>query len=304
MGTGYGAYNGKNLVKCLIFGEKSFYKNRLTAARKANYSKKAVLNRYMKTLLLILVLLFIYQAAFAEDLIKDADDASAKNPEENKRYYDYENTEGITIYAEHPQPEFPPESTEANILAMLNGFQEERERFIKEDLLKNAGFRGTANVKFRKTNDSEKALSVLHGMMHIFSLNSVPTKPFSEIEYARLPRGEFYKFESVIYASQFKDISPLALRVIELEYILQVEFGGGILIQSHNLKCYTEENIAKFTGLAMSLPDYPPSIKQVKDRYLDIELPKIRASLDRFKNPSENALRARENLSGSFWLGE
>jgi hypothetical protein len=243
----------------------------------------------MKTLLFILVL-FIHQVTFAED------------PEEDEQYFSYENTEGITIYAEHSQPEFPPESTEAGILAKLNGFQEERERFIKEDLLKNAGFRGTANVKFRETNSSEKALSVLHGMMHIFSLNSVPTKPFSEIEYARLPRGEFYKFESVIYSSRFKDISPLALRVIELEYILQVEFGGGILIPHHNLNYYTEENIAKFTGLAMSLPDHPPSIRQAKYRYLDIELPKIRASLDRFKNPSENALRARENLGGSFWL--
>jgi hypothetical protein len=254
----------------------------------------------MKTLLLILVL-FIHQVTFAEDP-KDIDDTSTKNPEENEQYFSYENTEGITIYAEHPQPEFPPESTEADILTKLNGFQEEREHFIKEDLLENTGFRATANVKFRKTNGSEKALSVLHGIMHIFSLNSVPTKPFSEIEYAGLPQGEFYKFESVIYSSRFKDISPLVLRIIELEYILQVEFGGGILIPRQNLKYYTEENIAKFTGLAVSLPDYPPSIRQAKYRYLDIELPKIRASLDRFKNPSENALRVRENLGDSFWL--
>jgi hypothetical protein len=253
----------------------------------------------MKKLLLISVL-FIYQITFAEDL-NDIDVTSTENTEENEHYYTYENTEGITIYAE-PLPEFPPESAEANILGSLNGLQKERERFIKEDLLEKAGFRGTANVKFRKTNGSEKALSVLHGIMHIFSLGSVPAKPFSETEYARLPQGEFYKFEPVIYASQFRDVSPLVRRVIELEYILQVEFGGGILIPRQNLNYYTEENIAKFTGLAMSLPDYPPSIKQVKYRYLDIELPKIRASLDRFKNPSENALRAKENLGGSFWL--
>jgi hypothetical protein len=253
----------------------------------------------MKKLLLISAL-FIYQITFAEDL-NDIDVTSTENAEENEQYYDYENTEGITVYAE-PLPEFPPESAEANILIKLNGLQKEREQFIEEELLKKAGFRGTANVKFRKTNGSEKAASVLHGIMHVFSLGKVPVKPFSEIEYAGLPQGEFYKFESVIYASQFKDISPLVRRVIELEYMLQVEFGGGILIQSHNLNYYTEENIAKFTGLAMSLPDYPPNVKQVKERYLNIELPKIKAALERFKNPSENALRAKENLGGSFWL--
>jgi hypothetical protein len=256
----------------------------------------------MKTLLFISIL-FTYQAIFAEDS-DDTDAALTATPEVNEQYYNYENTEGITIYAEHPQPEFPPESTEAGIIARLNGFQEERERFIKDDLLKNAGFRGTANVKFRETNSSEKTSSVLHGIMHIFSFGMVPAKPFSEIEYAELPQGEFYKFESVIYASQFKNISPLVRQVIELEYILQVEFGGGILIPRHNLNYYTEENIAKFTGLAMSLPDSPPGIKQAKERYLNVELPKIKAALERFKNPGENALRARENLGDLFWSRE
>jgi hypothetical protein len=54
--------------------------------------------------------------------------------------------------------------------------------------------------------------------------------------------------------------------------------------------------------LALSLPDSPPGIKQAKDRYLNVELPKIKAALERFKNPSENALRARENLGDLFWL--
>jgi hypothetical protein len=255
----------------------------------------------MKTLLLVLALCIIYQPVFTEDL-EDTDTVLPSNPEDDEPYYDYENTEGITIYAEDPGLEFPPESAEANILSRLNGLQKERERFIKEDLLEKAGFRSTANVKFRKTNSSEKALSVLHGMMHILSLGSVPAKPFSEIEYAGLPRGEFYKFEPVIYASQFRDISPLVLRVIELEYMLQVEFLDGILIERHNLNYYTEENIGKFTGMAMSLPDWPADIKQVKERYLNIELPKIKAALERFKNPGGNALRAKENLGGSFWL--
>jgi hypothetical protein len=255
----------------------------------------------MKKLLIVSVLFTIYLAAFAEDL-KDSDTASTTTIEEDERYYDYENTEGITIYAEDPRLEFPPESAEANILTKLSGSQKERERFIKEDLLEKAGFRGTANVKFRKTNGSEKAWSVLHGMMHIFSLGAVPVKPFSEIEYARLPQGEFYKFDSVVYASQFRDVSPVVRTAFELEYMLQVDLLDGNLIQNRNLNYYTEENIGKFTGLALSLPDSPPGIKQAKDRYLNVELPKIKAALERFKNPSENALRARENLGDSFWL--
>ena len=112
----------------------------------------------MKKLLLIAAL-FIHQIVFAEDL-NDINVAPTENAEENEQYYAYEDTEGITVYAEPPLPEFPPESTEANILFKLNGFQKEREQFIEEELLKKAGFRGTANIKFRETNDSEKASSV------------------------------------------------------------------------------------------------------------------------------------------------
>jgi hypothetical protein len=75
-------------------------------------------------------------------------------------------------------------------------------------------------------------------MMHILSLGSVPEKPFSEIEYARLPQGEFYKFDSVVYASQFRDVSPVVRTAFELEYMLHVEFLDGILIQSRNLNYY------------------------------------------------------------------
>jgi hypothetical protein len=254
----------------------------------------------MKKLSLILVL-FIYPAVFAED--SEASDAAlTASSAENEQYYDYENAQGITVYAEYPQTEFPPGSAEAGILSMLNGLRQERERFIKEDLLKSGGFRGTANIKFRKTNGSEKTLSVLNGMAHIFSLGRVPVKPFSEIEYAKLPQGEFYKFETVIYASRFKDVPPVLRAAIELEYMLQVEFGGGILVPRHNLNYYTEENIAKFAGLAMSLPDSPPGIRQIKDRCLNADLPGIRAALERFRNPSENALRARENLGDLFWI--
>ena len=44
------------------------------------------------------------------------------------------------------------------------------------------------------------------------------------------------------------------------------------------------------------LPEYPDGIKELKDRYLNIELPKIKSALERYKNPSEDYLRARENL--------
>jgi len=46
-------------------------------------------------------------------------------------------------------------------------------------------------------------------------------------------------------------------------------------------------------------PDFPENVHQAKNRYLN-ELKKIKAALDRYKNPSENNLRALKNLKDSF----
>jgi hypothetical protein len=47
------------------------------------------------------------------------------------------------------------------------------------------------------------------------------------------------------------------------------------------------------------LPDSPESIYQAKNRYLN-ESRKLKAVLDRYNNPSENYLRALQNLSDIF----
>ncbi|GHV82568.1 hypothetical protein AGMMS49991_11260 [Spirochaetia bacterium] len=83
---------------------------------------------------------------------------------------------------------------------------------------------------------------------------------------------------------------------MELEYMLQVEFCNGVLIRDWNQNYYTKKNIAKFEEMANSLPESPPSIKQLKDRYLNEDLPKIKAALERFNNPNENYLQAMRNL--------
>ncbi|MDR2485039.1 MAG: hypothetical protein LBD55_06560 [Treponema sp.] len=215
-------------------------------------------------------------------------------------YYDYETEEGITVEAERPRPEFPPESTEAYILSKLHKLSKDKENFIKEELLENAGFRSTGNVKFRKSTGSEKALSLLHGAAHTLSFGIVPMKPFLEIEYAKLPQGAFYHFESVIYASPFRNVSTEVRTAMELEYKLQVEFCNGVLIRNWNEGYYTGKNIAGFEELAWSLPDSPPSIRDLKNRYLNEELPKIKAAWERRKNPSEQVLRAGENLGDWF----
>jgi hypothetical protein len=245
----------------------------------------------MKKILVVLAL-FVYQAAFAEGTV---DTAAPAQTDEN--YYDYGISEGITVYDEHSRPKFSSELTESYILIRLGGFSDDREQFIKEDLLKNAGFRSTANVRFRKTSGAEKTVSVLYGLSHAFSLGVVPTTPFFETDYARLPRGELYAFESVVPGNQLENVSPEVRTTVELEYMLQVEFCNGVLIRNYNTDYYTEENIAKFEELAMSLADdTSPEIKRLKDRYLNEDLPRIKAALDRYKNPSELDLIARQNL--------
>jgi hypothetical protein len=210
--------------------------------------------------------------------------------------FDFGTSGEITKYGEHPK-EYDPESINAHVLKQLNGSLSDRKQFIENDFLKNAGFRRTANVKYRKTKASEKALSVLHGVGHMF-FGIIPMRPFSEIEYERLSKGEVYKFESVFIKSNFKDITPEVLSLIELEYMLQIEFFNGIIIQD-NMNYYTDANINKFERLILGLPDFPESIYQAKSRYLS-ELQKIKAVFERYKNPSENYLRAIENLKDSF----
>jgi hypothetical protein len=237
----------------------------------------------MKKILVVLVL-FVYQVTFAED---------APGQEE---YLDYGTSAGVTVYS--ARSKFPSELTETYILIRLTGLSDDREQFIKEDLLRNAGFRRTADAKFRKTGGLEKAMSVLYGIGHAFSLGIVPMVPFYEVDYARLPQGDFYAFDSVVPADQLTDISPAVRTTMELEYMLQVEFSNGILIRHFNADNYTEENIAKFEELAMSLPDdVLPELTQLKNRYLNEDAPRLRAALERYRNPTELDLIARRNLS-------
>lgn len=236
-----------------------------------------------------IVLLSVAMVSFAEDPPGALDD----------EYYDYGMGEGITIYGE-----FPPESVEAGILAKINGLSKDREQFIEEDLLRGAGFQRNANAKFRPTTGEEKAVSALHTAFKLisFGMLPIPVKPFQEVEYARLPKGEFYHFAAVIYASPLNTVSAEVRTVMELEYMLQVEFCNGAVIRDRNQNYYSEKNIAKFEELAASLPESPPSIKQLKDRYLNKELPGIKAARERFNNPGENFLRAMENLNGRPFL--
>lgn len=240
----------------------------------------------IKELLCIFILFSISSTVFTEEL-PDYDDY-------NEEYYDIGGYGAISIIGERP-PEYEPESIEAIVLSSLNGSLPERKNFIENNLLENAGFRRTGNVRYRKTDGGEKTLSVLHGVANLLSFGVVPMKSFSEVDYGRLPDGEYYTFQSVIGSSGLKDILPEVLVVLELEYMLQIEFCYGILIEN-NKRYYTKENMEKFEILILKLSDYPESIKQLKERYLDIELPKIKNALERYNNPSENYLQALENL--------
>jgi len=232
--------------------------------------------------LLLILILFIPQIIFSqENDLNDEDE------------YNYLFTaEGITIYEERPP-------AETRILSALNGSVSSRRDFIQNDLLENAGFRRTANVRFRQTDASEKGLSILHGFGHLLTFGIIPMTPFSEVDYARLPRGQYYSFESVIINSEFNNLSLEVYNVLKLEYMLQIEFVNGLAINDA-LNYYTEENIQIFENLILSLPDSPESIRQLKERYLNIELPKVKRAFDLKNNPSEDYLRAMENLWGGF----
>ena len=212
-------------------------------------------------------------------------------------YYDLGEIGGITVFAERIQ-EFVPESIEARILTALNGSLTERRQFIGSDLLENAGFRQTGNIRFRKTNTSEKVQFVLGGLIRglTFGLVSPTYVPFSEIEYDRLPNGEFYSFESVFVRSELRNVSLEVSYVMRLEYMLLIEFGNGIVIENTK-RYYTEENINRFEMKILELPEYPLSIKEFKERYINIELPRIKQAFKRYNNPSEDYLRAIQNLN-------
>jgi len=206
--------------------------------------------------------------------------------------YDFGIAEGLTIYGHRPKDEY--------VLERINGTTSERREFIETEFLEKSGFKKNGNAKFRKTTSLEKAESVFADLANSITLGfaRAPKKPFSEIEYDRLPKGEVYKFEAVFVKSGYNDVSPEVLAVIELEYMLQIEFCGGIILQD-NLRYYTDENINKFEKLINGLPDFPESISQAKERYL-MELQKIKNAFERCKNPSENYLMAVKNLEDSF----
>jgi hypothetical protein len=213
-------------------------------------------------------------------------------------YYDTGTAGGLTVYGERPR-EYDSGSIDAHVLNQLNGTLTNRRQFIEREFLEESGFRRTGNVRYRQSTGTEKALSVMHGIGHLLSLGlAVPMIPFYEIEYDRLPRGEYYRFESVFIKSNFTNVTPEILILMELEYMLQIEFSNGTIMQD-NINYYTDENINKFERLINRLPDFPESIQQAKNRYLN-DLNRIKARLDRYRNPSENDLRALQNLEGIF----
>jgi hypothetical protein len=237
--------------------------------------------------ILFLALILLNSAIFSQE----TDDHNSIEDTDN----DFGTSSGITLYGER-QEEFDAKSTEAYVLNHLNGTASDRKKFIETDLLEDAGFRRNSNVKFRKTKASEKTISVLHGAVRALSLGFAPVspKPFLEIEFDKLPRGEHYRFESVIVKSDLLSVAPEILTLIELEYMLQIEFCNGMIIQD-TLKYYTDTNIDKFEKLILKLPDGSESINKAKKRYLN-ELQKIKAALERYKNPNEDYLRALQNL--------
>jgi hypothetical protein len=215
---------------------------------------------------------------------------TGNNENLNNEDNDFGTAGGITIYGQQP--------IDVYVLDQINGPASERKQFIETEFLEESGFRRTGNVRYRQTTPSERALSVLHGIGHLFTFGIVPMKPFSEVEYDRLPKGKFYNFETVFIRSNFKEVTPEVLTVIELEYMLQIEFCNGIIIQD-NIDYYTDENINKFERLILGLPNFPENIQKAKARYLN-DLRRIKTALERRRNPSENNLRALQNLSDSF----
>jgi hypothetical protein len=230
-------------------------------------------------------------------LISISNYAQEANNEIEEEYYDVGTGRELVIYGER-QKEFASDSTEALILKQINGNYSDRKQFIEAKFLEDAGFRRTGNAKYRKTESSEKAISVLHGIVSLISFGIVPKKPFMEIEYGKLQKNQFYSFEQVLINSQYANVSYDVLNIMKLEYMLQIEFCNGMVIQD-TINNYTDENIFRFEELINKLPDHPESIAQSKKRFMN-DLKKIKAALERHRNPSEDYLRAMENLKNSF----
>jgi hypothetical protein len=223
--------------------------------------------------------------------------AQEPNNEKEEDYFDVGTGKELVIYGER-QKEFASDSTEALVLKQINGNYSDRKQFIEAKFLEEAGFRRTGNAKYRKTESSEKAISVLHQIVSLISFGIVPKKPFLEIEYGKLQKNQFYSFEQVLINSQYANVSYDVLNIMKLEYMLQIEFCNGMIIQD-TVNNYTDENIFRFEELINRLPDHPESIAQSKKRFLN-ELKKIKSALERYRNPSEDYLRAVENLKNSF----
>jgi hypothetical protein len=127
--------------------------------------------------IILLLLLFLPRTVYAQENDIDNED----------EYYGFGMAEGITVYGDRS-------ATETKILGALNGSLSDRKNFIENDLLEDAGFRRKGNVRYRKTEASEKRLSILHGVGSLLSFGLIPAKPFFEIEYAKLPKGRYYSF--------------------------------------------------------------------------------------------------------------
>jgi hypothetical protein len=240
----------------------------------------------MKRAIFILVF-FINLTAYTQE----ADDYS------DDEFFDIGVAGELTVFGERPG-EYDSKSIDAYVINQLNGSLSDRKQFIEKDFLEESGFRRTGNVRYRKTNGFEKTASILSRIGNMFSLGIISPEPFSETELERLPKGEYYKFEAVFVRSNFLNVTPEILTLIELEYMLQIEFRGGLLMQD-NKNYYTNENIDKFERLINRLPDFPESVYQVKNRYLNESL-KIKTVLERHKNPDENYLMVLQNLSDIF----
>lgn len=231
----------------------------------------------MRKIIILIICSLLQNNLFSQEYIEDD-------------FFYYDLFEGITIYGDQ-------NILENKILDTLTKGQKERKAFIQEDLLSNSGFKKSADAKIRDVPIAEKTASLfLHGIFDFLTLGLVKTKPLTEPEYDNLPEGEFYNFYVVLIQSELKDVSLEIQKIMELEYKLQIEFCNGVLMERKNKKYYTEENIKSFEQLILSLPDDIDDIKQIKERFLNIELPKIKSALYRYLNPSESYLQARENF--------
>jgi hypothetical protein len=238
-----------------------------------------------------LLFILLCQRSFSDELHDD-------------NYYNLESPEGITLYGDPDKYE-----RENKILEALNQGPKKRKIFIEEELLVKSGFRRTGNVKFRETTGGEKGVSVIQAAARalfnfipaqarpFFQEEDIPMKPFFEEEYDRLPKGYLYNFYSVLIKNELQNVSREIQIIMELEYKLQIEFCNGIVIKDWNMNYYTEENIRYFEGLIMALPETMETIRAIKERFRDIELPRIKSALERHNNPSELYLQARKNLS-------